>query len=60
MDEGYDENYNPFGNTSEEYERKKEKQLEERKKKRMSAQQRQINRVCGRILQVILRFKTLY
>ncbi|XP_075224312.1 ATP-dependent RNA helicase l(1)G0007 isoform X2 [Lycorma delicatula] len=44
MDEGVDETHNPFSNVSEEYARKKELQLEQRKKKRMSAQQRQINK----------------
>ncbi|KAK9877983.1 hypothetical protein WA026_020197 [Henosepilachna vigintioctopunctata] len=44
MDEGYDDGNNPFSNVSEEYTKKKEEQLELRKKKRMSAQQRQINK----------------
>ncbi|RZF39395.1 hypothetical protein LSTR_LSTR000916 [Laodelphax striatellus] len=44
MDEGFDEAQNPFSNVSEEYARKKEQQLEQRKKKRLSAQQRQINK----------------
>ncbi|XP_014681833.1 PREDICTED: pre-mRNA-splicing factor ATP-dependent RNA helicase PRP16-like [Priapulus caudatus] len=43
IDEGYDDNHNPFSDISAEYARKKEAQLEERKKKRMSAMQRQIN-----------------
>lgn len=45
LDEGADEVNNPFSNVSEEYARKKEQQLEQRKKKRMSAQQRQISKV---------------
>jgi hypothetical protein len=45
MDEGYDDDNNPFANLSEDYTRKKEEQLEQRRKKRMSAQQRQINKV---------------
>lgn len=45
LDEGADQANNPFSNVSEEYARKKEQQLEQRKKKRMSAQQRQINKV---------------
>lgn len=43
MDEGYSEENNPFANVSQEYTEKKEEQLEQRKK-RMSAQQRQINK----------------
>ncbi|CAF3769162.1 unnamed protein product [Rotaria sp. Silwood1] len=38
-----DDELNPFTNVSEEYTKKKEQALEQRKKKRMSAQQRQIN-----------------
>lgn len=45
LDEGADDTNNPFTNISEEYARKKEQQLEQRKKKRLSAQQRQINKV---------------
>ncbi len=46
LDEGYDETNNPFASTSEEYTRKKEAQLAKLKgKKKMSAQQRQINKV---------------
>jgi pre-mRNA-splicing factor ATP-dependent RNA helicase DHX38/PRP16 len=44
MDEGYDEENNPFASTSSEYLKKREEQLEIRKRKRMSAQQRQINK----------------
>lgn len=44
MDEGYSEENNPFSNVSQEYTEKKEEQLEQRKKKRISAQQRQINK----------------
>ncbi|GJQ67978.1 hypothetical protein Trydic_g16727 [Trypoxylus dichotomus] len=44
MDEGYDDENNPFSSVSDEYTKKKEEQLEQRKKKRMSAQQRQINK----------------
>ena len=44
MDEGYDENQNPFTG-HEDYIKKKEAELELKKKKRISAQQRQINRV---------------
>lgn len=44
IDEGYDDECNPFSSISEEYTKKKEEQLEQRKKKRLSAQQRQINK----------------
>ncbi|KAF5294947.1 hypothetical protein FQR65_LT10660 [Abscondita terminalis] len=44
MDEGYDSENNPFASVSDAYTKKKEEQLEQRKKKRMSAQQRQINK----------------
>lgn len=44
MDEGYDDENNPFSTVSDEYTKKKEEQLEQRKKKRLSAQQRQINK----------------
>lgn len=44
IDEGYDEEHNPFSGISEEYTKKKEEQIEQRKKKRLSAQQRQINK----------------
>ncbi|XP_031625457.1 pre-mRNA-splicing factor ATP-dependent RNA helicase PRP16 [Contarinia nasturtii] len=44
MDEGFDDDTNPFGNTNAEYFRKREEQLEQRTKKRISAQQRQNNK----------------
>ncbi|XP_041375783.1 pre-mRNA-splicing factor ATP-dependent RNA helicase PRP16-like [Gigantopelta aegis] len=44
LDEGYDNDQNPFSGTSAEYTRKKEEEMEQKKKKRMSAQQRQINK----------------
>lgn len=44
MDEGYDDEHNPFSNASKEYTQKKEEEMEQKKKKRMSAQQRQINK----------------
>lgn len=44
MDEGQDEQNNVFSNISEEYTKKKEQQLITNSKKRMSAQQRQINK----------------
>lgn len=45
MDEGYDDNTNPFSGMSAEYAKRKEAALEEKKIKRVSAQQRQINMV---------------
>lgn len=44
MDEGYDEIHNPFAGISEDYTKKKEEALAQKKHQRMSAQQRQINR----------------
>ncbi|XP_067014242.2 pre-mRNA-splicing factor ATP-dependent RNA helicase PRP16 [Anabrus simplex] len=44
LDDGFDEDLNPFRNLSEEYTKKKEEQMEQKKRKRMSAQQRQINK----------------
>lgn len=44
MDEGYDDIHNPFAGISDEYTKKKEEQLAQKKHQRMSAQQRQINR----------------
>lgn len=45
IDEGYDEESNPFGGGgNSEYFRKREEQLEQTRKKRISAQQRQINK----------------
>ena len=46
MDEGYDNEHNPFSGMSNEYTDKKEEEMEQKKKKRMSARQRQINKVC--------------
>ncbi|KAG1677117.1 Pre-mRNA-splicing factor ATP-dependent RNA helicase PRP16 [Nymphon striatum] len=43
MGEGYDENNNPFSNMTAEYTKRKEAALEQKKIKRLSAQQRQIN-----------------
>jgi pre-mRNA-splicing factor ATP-dependent RNA helicase DHX38/PRP16 len=44
MDEGYDDESNPFSGASQDYVKKREEQLEMRKRKRISAQQRQINK----------------
>ena len=46
MDQGYDGGSNPFSNLSDDYTRRKEEEFEQKKKKRMSARQRQINKVC--------------
>lgn len=45
FDGGYDETNNPFADIPEEYTKKKEEQLAKHAVKRMSAQQRQINKV---------------
>ena len=45
MDSGYDEKKNPFADVSEEYTKTKEENLIKKATKRMSAQQRQINKV---------------
>ena len=47
-DGGYDETNNPFSNIPEEYTKKREEQLAKNTVKRMSAHQRQINKVAGR------------
>ncbi|XP_064538400.1 pre-mRNA-splicing factor ATP-dependent RNA helicase PRP16 [Drosophila montana] len=44
IDEGYDDENNPFGGTNAEYYSRREEQLEQKRKKRISAQQRQNNR----------------
>lgn len=44
MDEGYDDENNPFAGASVDYLKKREEQIELKKKKRISAQQRQINK----------------
>lgn len=44
MDEGYDDENNPFVGANAEYLKKREEQIELKKKKRISAQQRQINK----------------
>jgi len=45
MDEGYDESHNPFSGLSEEYTKRKEQELEQKRKKKISARQRQIQKV---------------
>lgn len=44
MDEGYDDENNPFLGANAEYLKKREEQIELKKRKRISAQQRQINK----------------
>ncbi|TDG42313.1 hypothetical protein AWZ03_011267 [Drosophila navojoa] len=44
IDEGYDDENNPFGGSNADYFRRREEQLEQKRKKRISAQQRQNNR----------------
>ena len=46
MDEGYDESHNPFSGLSDEYTKRKEQELEQKRKKKISARQRQIHKVC--------------
>jgi len=45
MDEGYDESHNPFSGLSDEYTKRKEQELEQKRKKKISARQRQIQKV---------------
>ena len=47
FDGGYDDTNNPFASIPEEYTRKKEEKLAKTTVKKMSAQQRQINKVGG-------------
>ena len=47
FDGGYDDTNNPFASIPEEYTKKKEEQLAKHTVKRMSAHQRQINKVRG-------------
>lgn len=44
IDEGYDDIHNPFAGVSDDYTKKREEQLAQKKNQRMSAQQRQIHR----------------
>jgi hypothetical protein len=47
FDGGYDDRNNPFADIPEEYTKKKEEQMAKHAVKRMSAQQRQINKVSS-------------
>lgn len=53
LDSGYDDTNNPFANIPEEYTKKKEEKLVKTTVKRMSAQQRQINKVCSYFLIIV-------
>lgn len=44
LDEGYDDEHNPFSGTSDEYTKRKEEEMKKKKKNRMSAKQRQIHK----------------
>ena len=46
MDSGQDETHNPFANVSDDYVAQKEDAIAKKQFKRISAQQRQINKVC--------------
>ena len=54
FDGGYDDRNNPFADIPEEYTKKKEEQMAKHAVKRMSAQQRQINKVSSLSLSVCL------
>lgn len=54
FDGGYDETNNPFADVAEEYTKKKEEQLAKQSVKRMSAQQRQINKVENKIFMKLM------
>ena len=45
MDEGYDDEHNPFSGMSSEYTKRKEEEVEKKKKKKMTARQAQHQRV---------------
>ena len=45
LDEGYDESHNPFSGLSDEYTKRKEQELEQKRKKKISARTRQIQKV---------------
>ena len=52
IDDGVDENSDPFAGTSDEYVKKREQQLEQRQKKKMSERQRQIHKVSILFIQM--------
>ena len=54
FDGGYDDRNNPFADIPEEYTKKKEEQMAKHAVKRMSAQQRQINKVSSLSLSLSL------
>jgi len=51
MDEGYDESHNPFSGLSDDYTKRKEHELEQKRKKKISARHRQIQKV---LLSIVL------
>lgn len=57
LDEGYDDEHNPFSGTSEEYTKKKEEEMKKKKHNRMSAKQRQIHKVS---VDIYYLFTTIY
>ena len=59
FDGGYDETNNPFADIPEEYTKKKEEQMAKHAVKRMSAQQRQINKVHSLICSLSLSLSLL-
>jgi len=56
LDEGYDESHNPFAGLSDEYTKRKEQELEQKRKKKISARTRQIQKV----LFLLSLFKIVY
>lgn len=54
LDSGYDDTNNPFANIPEEYTKKKEEKLMKTTVKRMSAQQRQLNKVSIVLVLLVL------
>lgn len=60
MDEGYDESHNPFSGLSDEYTKRKEQELEQKRKKKISARQRQIQKVLLLIFCLLMKNATNY
>lgn len=56
MDNGYDENSNPFANVSDEYAKKREEALKKQKQKKISARARQVRKVCFHVLILLVTF----
>jgi len=53
LDEGYDESHNPFSGLSDEYTKRKEQELEQKRKKKISARTRQIQKVTLLIIFIV-------